>query len=358
MVFQFASGTHALLFLVTPLAPNATILRDFPPDGHYLIGVSGGRDSVALLHWLISLGYERLIVCHLDHRLRGRSSAADARFVKTLVERYNQKLGGRALRVPGAREGKRSARATTVARVEFELGSANIRALARKQKMSIETAAREARYAFFAKAARRRNCNTVFVGHHADDLVETFLINLFRGAGGAGLSAMREISTRRVDGIDLTIVRPFLSVWRKGIDDYVDEHRLRFREDATNANLTPLRNRIRHRIIPYLEKMLGRNIRQNIWRTAVIAADEEQWIESELRDSIHADLSVVKLRALPIALQRRALLKWLRAQNVSDVGFEAIERVRSLADLHVRIAKVNLPENRYARRRAGEIFLE
>jgi tRNA(Ile)-lysidine synthase len=334
------------------------LLRSFPPDAHYLIGVSGGRDSVALLHWLISLGYKDLTVCHLNHRLRGRSSNADARFVKTLVERYKQELVGQALRLTGARTGKRSARRATARRIEFELGSANIRALAKKQKISIETAAREARYAFFAETAQCRNCRTIFVAHHADDLVETFLINLFRGAGSAGLSAMREISTRRIDGINLTIARPFLCVWRKEIDDYVGEYRLRFREDATNKNLTPLRNRIRHRIIPYLEKTLGRNIRQNIWRTAMIAAEEEKWIDSELRDSAHAELSVVKLRALPIALQRRALLKWLRAQNVPDVGFDAIERVRSLADRDARIAKVNLPENRHARRRAGKIFIE
>jgi len=313
------------------------LLRSFPPDARYLIAVSGGRDSVALLHWLGRLGYERLVVCHLNHRLRGRSSDADARFVKKLVERYNQGLAGR---------------------IQFELASANVRALANKQTISIETAAREARYAFFAETARRRNCTTIFVAHHADDLVETFLMNLFRGAGSAGLAAMRETSTRRIDSIDLTIVRPFLSVWRKEIDDYVRDHRLRFREDATNKNLTPLRNRIRHRIIPYLEKTLGRNIRQNIWRTAMIAADEENWIESELRDSTDADLSVAKLRALPVALQRRLLLKWLRAQNISDIGFDAIERVRSLADGHARIAKVNLSENRHARRRAGKIFIE
>src|SRR5262249_50195424 len=161
----------------------------------------------------------------------------------------------------------------------------NIRALAKKQKMSIETAARVARYEFFAQTARRRNCRTIFLAHHADDLVETFLINLFRGAGGAGLAAMREISTRRIDSVDLTIVRPFLRVWRKEIDDYIREHRLRFREDATNKSLTPLRNRIRHKVIPCLEKTLGRNMRQNIWRTAVITAEEEKWIESELLDS-------------------------------------------------------------------------
>ena len=333
---------------------DSRVICHFPPNARYLIGVSGGRDSLALLHWLISLGYERLVVCHLNHRLRGRSGDADARFVNRLVERYNEQ----ALSLPRTRTGKRSPRPITDGGIEFELGSADIRAIGKKQKMSIETAAREARYAFFAETARRRNCRTIFVAHHADDLVETFLINLFRGAGNAGLAAMREISTRRIGGIDLTIVRPFLCVWRKEIDHYVNEHCLKFREDATNKNLTPLRNRIRHRIIPYLERMLGRNIRQNIWRTAMIAADEEKWIESELPDSTNSDLSVVKLRALPIALQRRALLKWLRAQNVSDIGFDAIERVRSLADRDTQIAKVNLPENRHARRRAGKIFLE
>jgi tRNA(Ile)-lysidine synthase len=331
------------------------LLRLFPPDVRYLIGVSAGRDSVALLHFLVSLGYQRLIVCHLNHHLRGRSSDADERFVKNLVERYNDALVRPAR--PIAQTRKRRARLTTGG-MEFKPASANIRALAKKQKMSIETAAREARYAFFAETARRRNCRGIFIAHHADDLVETFLMNLFRGAGSAGLAAMREVSTRRIDGVELTIVRPFLCVWRKEIDDYVRKHRLRFREDATNKNLAPLRNRIRHRIIPYLEKEIGRNICRNIWRTAMIAADEEKWIESELRDSTHADLSVVKLRALPIALQRRAVLKWLRMLNVAEVGFDAIERVRSLADHDTRIAKVNLAENRHARRRAGKIFIE
>ena len=340
------------------LSVDSRVTRDFPPNARYLVGVSGGRDSVALVHWLISLGYGRLVACHLNHRLRGRSSDVDARFVKSLVERYQKKVAGQALRVPHARTGKQSARASRDAGIEFELGSTNIRALGKRQKMSIETAAREARYAFFSEIAQRRNCRTIFLAHHADDLVETFLINLFRGTGNAGLAGMREISTRRIDGVDLTIVRPFLCVWRKEIDDYVSAHRLKFREDATNKDVRPLRNRIRHRIIPYLERMVGRNIRQNIWRTAVIAADEEKWIESELRDSTRADLSVVKLRELPVALQRRALLKWLRTLNVSDVGFDAIERVRSLADRVTPIAKVNLPENRHARRRAGKIFLE
>jgi tRNA(Ile)-lysidine synthase len=307
------------------------LLRRFPPDARYLIGVSGGRDSVALLHWLVGLGYKKLIVCHLNHQLRERSSDADARFVEKLAAKYH---------------------------VDFELGAAGVRALAKKRKTSIETAAREARYSFFAKAAKRHRCHAIFLAHHADDLVETFLLNLIRGAGLTGLAGMRDVYSRHIDGVDLTIVRPLLSVWRSDIDGYLRECDLKFREDATNKNLAATRNRIRNRIIPYLEKILGRNIRQNIWRTATIAAEEEKLLDDEVPDSNTADLTVPKIRALPVALQRRAIMKWLRAQNVSEVGFEVIERVRSLADRETPIAKVNLPRDRYARRRAGRIFIE
>jgi len=320
-----------------PLNISPRVSRDFPPEARYLIGVSGGRDSVALLHWLVNLGYKKLIVCHLNHQLRGRMSDADARFVQKLVERYNQEFVGQ---------------------FDFELGAINVRALAAKQKISIETAAREARYKFFAETARRRKCKTIFLGHHADDLVETFLINLFRGAGTAGLSGMRAISTRRIDDVDLAIVRPFLGVWRKEIAIYMREHRIKFREDASNKDLNPLRNRIRHRIIPYLEKIIGRNIRPAIWRAAAIAGEEEDWIEKQLPDSTDTRFSVARLRALPVALQRRAILKWLRAQKISEISFDVIERVRSLADRDVATAKVNLPEDRHARRRAGSIFVE
>jgi tRNA(Ile)-lysidine synthase len=325
-----------------PLKISPRVARDFPREARYLIGVSGGRDSVALLHLLVDLGYEKLIVCHLNHQLRGRMSDADARFVQKLVERR--------------RRGTRPR--TRTVDLDFELGAVNVRALASKQKISIETAAREARYKFFAETARRRKCKTIFLAHHADDLIETFLINLFRGAGAAGLSGMREISTRRIDDVDLTIVRPFLGVWRKEIDVYVREHRIKFREDASNKNLDPLRNRIRHRIIPYFEKILGRNVRPAIWRAAAIAGEEEDWIEKQLPDSTDAQFSVARLRALPVALQRRAIMKWLRAQKISGISFDVIERVRSLVDHDAATAKVNLPQDRHARRRAGSIFVE
>ena len=303
----------------------------FPATRRYLIGVSGGRDSVALLDQLIDLGYRNLIVCHLNHQLRARSGDADARFVKHLAAKYH---------------------------VDRSLGSTDVGALAKKKKMSIETAAREARYAFFAKVAKRRKCHTILLGHHADDLVETFLLNLLRGAGTTGLAAMREVSTRRIEHIDLTIVRPLLGVWRDEIDHYVRERRLKFREDASNKDLGPARNRLRRRVIPYLETTFGRNLRRNIWRTATILAEEENFFELFLPEKFSDVLDAKLLRELPLALQRRILSKWLRSEKVRDVGFDLIERTRALLDRTSRVAKTNLPQDRHLRRRGRELFIE
>lgn len=310
---------------------NQNFLRRFPPNGKYLIGISGGRDSVALLHWLRAHGYKKLIAGHLNHQLRGSASNRDAQFVKKLCARFD---------------------------VDLETGLVNVRGLAAKQKISIEAAGREARYRFFAKVAKQKRAQTIFLGHHADDLVETLFINLVRGSGTTGLGAMREISKRRVDDVDLTIVRPFLSVWRSEIDDYIREHRLRFREDESNKDLAALRNRVRRQIIPYLEKTLGRNIRENIRRAGMIAAEEETWIEDQLPNAVSAELSVATLRELPIALQRREILKWLRARRITNVGFDVVEGVRSLLDPESRVAKTNLARNRHVRRRTGKIFIE
>lgn len=312
---------------------SAKALSAFPPDQCYLIGVSGGRDSVALLHWLCGLGYAKLIVCHLEHGLRGRSSRADARFVTDLAHRHDQLC---------------------------EIGTTDVRALAAREKVSIETAARIARYAFYAKIAARRRCCTIFLGHHADDLVETFLINLFRGAGAAGLSSLREISAHQIGKTKLMVVRPLLAIWRKQIDDYITANRIQFREDQTNKDFGPLRNRVRHRVIPYLERVFGRNIRQSIWRAAMIAAEENDWINSLIDEQATSatELSVQKLRVQPIAAQRRVLQKWLRRHGVADVGYDLIERVRELLAPAQSVAKTNLPGARHVRRRAKKIFID
>lgn len=312
--------------------PRELIAR-FPPTRRYLVGVSGGRDSVALLDALISAGYERLVVCHLDHKLRGRSSTADAKFVKTLAASR---------------------------KFECEIGRTDVAALARRSKQSIETAGRIARYEFFARVARRRRCRTIFLGHHADDLVETFLLNLFRGAGPAGLSAMRPVAARPVNGVQLTIVRPLLGNSRGEIDAYIRERGLKYRDDLSNDSIAPMRNRLRHRIIPYIEKQLDRNVRRALWRAATIAADEAEWADAlvDSRTAESRDLPVKELREQPRALQRRTIQRWLQAQGVVDLDFDTIELVRALIEPDAARAKTNLPRDRHARRRAGKLFLE
>lgn len=312
---------------------EAKILQQFPPDRLYLIGVSGGRDSVTLLHQLTEQGYRRLVVCHLDHQLRGRASTADAKFVERLATKLH---------------------------CEFRIDRTNVAALARSSKESVETAGRRARYDFFARIARRRRCHTLFLGHHADDLVETFLMNLFRGTGPAGFAGMRDVTSRRIAGTELKIVRPLLGVWREDIDAYVKANGIKFRDDATNDQLGPVRNRVRRRVIPHIEKQLGRNVRSTIWRAAIIAADEAEWLETLIAAESHdgAHLDSHHLRAQPRALQRRIVHKWLQAQGVGNLDFELIERVRALADPEAASAKTNLPQGRHVRRRAKKIFVE
>jgi tRNA(Ile)-lysidine synthase len=300
-----------------------------PNDRRFLVGVSGGRDSVVLLHWLLARGYRKLIICHLEHGLRGRAGRGDARFVERLAQTHE---------------------------LPCEIGAADVTALAARNKQSIETAARDARFAFFTRVGRRRRCLTIFLAHHADDQVETFLLNLFRGAGSRGLGAMRARSNHG----SLEIVRPLLGVWRSEIDDYIAQHRLKFREDATNEELSARRNRMRHKLIPWLEKEMGRKVRVNLWRAASILAEEEALLEACVPNDIAsgATLEVKNLRDSSVALQRRTILCWLRARGLRDIGFEAVEKVRGLVAGNGRVAKVNLPGDRHARRRAGKIFLE
>ena len=312
--------------------PRELITR-FPPTRRYLIGVSGGRDSVALLDSLINAGYRRLVVCHLDHQLRGSASTADAKFVRTLAAKL---------------------------KLDCAIGRTNVAALARRTKQSTETAGRNARYEFFAGIARRRRCRTIFLGHHADDLVETFLLNLFRGAGPSGLGAMRPVSTRPINGVQLTIVRPLLGIGRPEIDIYIRERGLQYRDDLSNDSVAPMRNRVRHRIIPYIEKQLDRKVGRALWRAATIAADESELAET-LVDSPLAGASELRLKELrqqPRALQRRTIHLWLQARGIVSLDFETIERVRALVEPGARAAKTNLPRDRHARRRAGKLFLE
>ncbi len=284
---------------------------------------------MALLRLLREAGFQDLVLCHLNHELRGAESDVDAAFVRDLAE----KLG-----------------------LPFKVANRAVSELAREAGLSIEAAARRARLEFFADCAREFETNRVFLAHHADDQAETVLINLIRGSGSKGLSAMEPVSTIQVGETELTLIRPLLHLERDQIPAPAQ-----FREDVSNTSDAFLRNRIRHHLIPEIERLTGRALAPPLLRTAEILREEDRCLDALLAerfDCHQEQLPVPELRELPIALQRRALQAWFRHLQVPNVGFEEIEAARGLLEPGTPTAKINLPGNRHLRRREKRLFLE
>jgi tRNA(Ile)-lysidine synthase len=216
-----------------------------------------------------------------------------------------------------------------------------------------EAAARVARYAFFAKVAKKLKIPDLVLAHHADDQVETFLLQLLRGSGAAS-RGMEAISRR--DG--LVLRRPWLGVWKKEILAYARRHKLSWREDATNIDTRHRRNLIRRRVLPYLQKQISPQVVENLWRAAEIFRAESEWLDTLcLNAAKESELSVKALRVVPLAQQRRTILRWLQQRGVQDIGFAKVELIRDLLS-NDTVAKVNLSKGRFARRRAGKLFVE
>lgn len=311
-------------------------LSNLPPTRRYLVGVSGGRDSVALLHHLHSLGFANLIVCHVNHRLRGRASTADAAFVRRLAQR----LG-----------------------FECESASVDVRRLARDTHTSIETAARNARHEFFAEVARKHRCPRVILAHHADDQAETVLMRILRGTSITGLGGMKHETTLRIGRSTLTLLRPLLHVRRTEIDAYIAQHRLTFREDATNADPTPARNRVRQSLLPQLSAAIGRDVAPMLTRLATNAARDDDCLQTltgdlvERASLIAPDGSLVlapELRSAHAALQHRVLHHWLKSQAIPDLDHDLLTDAVSLIT-NLELARLNLPQGLQLRRKAGRL---
>jgi tRNA(Ile)-lysidine synthase len=149
-----------------------------------------------------------------------------------------------------------------------------------------------------------------------------------------------------------------LSIWRSQIETYARQQRLIWHQDATNSDVKYTRNRLRHNVLPYLRQEISPQVDKALWRAAEILRGEQEWLERLVGPLARLDrLPVAKLRIQPLAKVRRILKQWLQHQGIRDVGFDEVEKVRSL--LHQdKPAKVNLPGQRHARRRSGWLFLE
>ena len=272
----------------------------FGPNQKILVAVSGGRDSMVLLRVLHGLagGYGwKLCVAHYNHELRGPQSDADERFVRRTAKRLS---------------------------IPFVAGRADVQAFARKQKVSVEMAARSLRHDFLARSARRRHIPTIALGHHADDKVELFFLRLLRGAGGQGLSGMRWSSASPADARS-RIVRPLLGCSRKEGEAFARMHKVRFREDKTNAALDYLRNRLRLELLPSLLEHYQPALQRITLRLMEVLEAESDFVTQTafgwLKDKETC------FEDLPIAVQRRVLQIQLQEHGFTT-EFERVEHLR------------------------------
>ena len=298
----------------------------------WLVGVSGGADSVALLHLLVAAGFGKLVVCHLDHGLRGRESAEDARFVKRLAA----KLG-----------------------VECESGQADVKTRMSERRESMETAARHARHVFFARCARKYRCKQILLAHHADDQAETVLWNLLRGSHGLkGMRGKQLLTTE--SGKVLEFHRPLFGVRRAELADWLKSRKLRWREDASNAEPVALRNRLRNEALPLLVEISGRDAALAFARAASDAEETEVLVTWALDKARVLDpqgrLHLGALKELPSALQSAAIVRFLKDAGVGEISRELISKALNLCDPRNQ-AVLNLPGGAFLRRRSGRLFI-
>ena len=304
----------------------------FSPRRRYLLGISGGRDSVALLHTLLEAGAQKVVLCHLNHQLRGLFSAHDAAFVRDQAEACN---------------------------LPFEISRANVQRRAEEEKVSIEVASRRSRHDFFTECARKHRCNTVLLAHHADDNAETILLNLLRGS--AGFKGMRYESKVEVGRRKLTLLRPLLGVRRSEIDQFLEATAIPYRDDASNADPFTPRNRLRAEILPLLGELMARDVVPAIVRASESSLESEEALDELLQTLDLMDpqgrLFLPKMRKLAEPLQRRALFLYLKDAGVPNLSRDLVERCLPLLSPDTP-AKVSLPGALHCCRRASRIFVK
>lgn len=325
--------------------------RMLEPGGGVVVAVSGGPDSVALAHLLLNLAGEyrlALHVAHLNHRLRGAEAEEEAGFVAQLAASWGLPCTVEAADVPGyvARRGG-----------------------------SVEDAARRLRYAFLARVAAATGASRVALGHQADDVAETVLMNLLRGAGVRGLSGIPPVRGR--------YVRPLIDLTRAEILEYLGGQGLPYRLDLSNASPRFFRNRIRHELLPYLERDFAPKARVFLSRAAALLRAEDEYLEEvaarwrmeleraasgrpagpggRARPAERPVFDCAELAALPEAILRRIIRQvWSDLVDEEEagerqLGFERVEAVADLARRGRTGARLELPGGVRVRRRYGEL---
>jgi tRNA(Ile)-lysidine synthase len=302
---------------------KATISRYemFEPGDLVVVAVSGGPDSVCLLHILHSLKEKlgiSLLAAHYDHGLRPGEDASETRFVTSLAE---------SLRVP------------------FETEKA--RSLIRRRTSSLEEAARNARYRFLERVRREHDAQKIALAHQLNDQAETILMRLLRGSGPSGLGGIPPCR-------DQAIVRPLIEISRKEVEAYIKTKGLSYVIDSSNLQVSFLRNRIRLELVPLLEQYQP-HLAERLAETAEILRTEDEyleqiaaaWVDGESKISPDGKVSVA-LRSfleLPLSLKRRGVRQLIKRvkKDLRRVGSEHVRSVLAMAEAEKPQAALDLP---------------
>ncbi len=273
------------------------------PADRLLVGLSGGADSVALLHSLCRCRAEGLIAgldaAHLIHGIRAESAEEDAAFCAALCRSWD---------------------------VPLRIGRADAPAFSRERDMTLEQAARVLRYAFLRRCAGECGADCIAVAHHADDQAETLMLHLMRGSGRTGLAGMRP---RCGD-----IARPLLGVWRRDVEAYLAENGISYRTDETNAEPNAARNRVRHELLPLMESFNPR-VREALIRLGGHMAADEDYFSAlageALREArLARGYDRGRLSALSEPVRARTLRRLVGELQDGDFSEADIRRVEAL----------------------------
>lgn len=308
------------------------------PKDSVVIGVSGGPDSVALLHVLFLIAPRfslKLGVAHLNHCLRQNDSDKDAQFVEVLAKKYD---------------------------LPYYTHKKDVRKYQIENKLSLEEAARRVRYSFLNNIANTMQYNKIAVGHHSDDNAELILMNLFRGSGTQGLSGIPPVR-------DNKIIRPLIKLNRSEIIDFLSQNKLEYVSDASNTDTKYFRNRVRHDLIPLLKTAYNPKISETLNRLSAIMRSEEEWIDDVVHSfyektvlDLKEDciiLSVSILNRYHPALQRRIIR--MAIENIKGdlrrIRFVNINSVIGLLEKSSIYGKVDLPDRNRIQRDRDSLYV-
>ncbi len=303
-----------------------------------IVGVSGGIDSVVLLHVLMTLRDEydlSLVVAHLDHGVRGEESRRDAEFVRDLAH---------GLGLP------------------LETAVADVPALAKRKHTSIQEAARKARYDFYEKVRKKYGGQKIATGQTADDQAETILMRVIRGAGLRGLKGIPPVR----GGV---YIRPLIETSREDVERVAREQGLSYVSDSSNIKGIYLRNRVRHDLIPQLEREYNPNIRMGLTRMASILAREDNFMDRKAEEAAaglmegggeEVALDIPKLKAYHEAIRFRVLQKALAIVLGGDLRRITTAHLDGIYGLITRCSPnkvLCLPEGIYAEKHYTKLFI-